>query len=945
MTSKAELETRIAELEAAQRRTEAIAEVSAKLSLANNEQEILETIIKSVAEHSPDTAVLEYFEVDESGQPYAVEIAALQDHAGQPVPLDVLPQIYFTIAEFPVFNLIVDAPDRPTFLEDIATDPRCDPGIREFSQTARIAASIAIPIKSGKRWHGLIAVNWFEPRTFDDELRALMNALTPRVADAVAGRRAYLDAQQARRRNETLYQISQGLSAARTEDEMLEVISQTVEGTGKVDIVLYYIDLDQAGEPEWLEVAAVRRSGDAQPGAPGMRFKFSDFPICNLFVNSPEQPVLAGNLATDEHVDAYSRAITTQLGYQALVIIPLTQAGRWVGALDFFWYETRSFGAEELAVYNALPALVAPAVDSRRAYLAVEQAREMSDQFYQTSQQLTTARSESEILSVLMPAFAQADVFLASLFYIDIDIDEAGQPEWAEIVAVWQAEGDPLTPLGTRIHLPDYPFSKLWFADPDHSLLVADMTQDERVDENTRAFYAQAGLQATAIIPLAPGGRWAGSICLSWLEPHQFSEQEKAVYNTLPSLMAPVVENRRLTLGLEQMVEERTAEIRRIYDLSVDMFGTADFNGFFKMLNPAWSKVLGYTLDELYARPFIEFVHPDDIASTNAAAAGLIKGKSAVSFENRYRCQDGSYKWLSWNSIPDIDNDLIYFVVRDITTQKQAEAERQRLLEEMHYLETSVTQAVDGIAIADMDGLFRFVNPAWLEMHGYERADELLGKPLSLNHSEEQLKHDVEPHFARLMQNGADQTEIGHIKKDGTPFPTWMSASLVRDDAGNAVGIVGVARDITEQKRAETESARLQEQIIEAQEQALRELASPIIPVMEGIIVMPLVGSIDTGRARQVTRALLSGISQHRARVAILDVTGVSVVDSGVADHLNKTIMAVRLKGAHTILTGLSDAVAETVVDLGIDWSDIETLRDLQSGLISAMNRLNIRFG
>ena len=101
--------------------------------------------------------------------------------------------------------------------------------------------------------------------------------------------------------------------------------------------------------------------------------------------------------------------------------------------------------------------------------------------------------------------------------------------------------------------------------------------------------------------------------------------------------------------------------------------------------------------------------------------------------------------------------------------------------------------------------------------------------------------------------------------------------------------------------------------------------------------------SIDTLRARDVTRRMLAGISEHQARVVILDITGVPIVDSGVAAHLNKTIQAARLKGAWTIVTGMSDAVAETIVDLGIDWTEIATLGDLQAGLQAALVRLGYR--
>jgi PAS domain S-box-containing protein len=146
-----------------------------------------------------------------------------------------------------------------------------------------------------------------------------------------------------------------------------------------------------------------------------------------------------------------------------------------------------------------------------------------------------------------------------------------------------------------------------------------------------------------------------------------------------------------------------------------------------------------------------------------------------------------------------------------------------------------------------------------------------------------------------------------------------------------------------ELKESISERERLQQEIIQVQRQALQELSTPIIPLMERIIVMPLIGSIDSLRAKDITRALLSGIREQRAKVVILDITGVPVVDSEVVDHLNKAIQAARLKGAHTIITGVSDAVAETCVGLGIDWSEIETLRDLQTGLLVALNSMGIQ--
>jgi PAS domain S-box-containing protein len=123
--------------------------------------------------------------------------------------------------------------------------------------------------------------------------------------------------------------------------------------------------------------------------------------------------------------------------------------------------------------------------------------------------------------------------------------------------------------------------------------------------------------------------------------------------------------------------------IDRFFDVSIDMLCVLDFNGYFKRLNPAWEKTLGFTRAELLAAPFIEFVHPDDRERTLAQNGSVRGGGHALRFENRYRCKDGSYRWLLWNAAPDFEHRVIYSVARDVTERRQAEAERERLLQEL----------------------------------------------------------------------------------------------------------------------------------------------------------------------------------------------------------------------------------------------------------------------
>jgi PAS domain S-box-containing protein len=121
----------------------------------------------------------------------------------------------------------------------------------------------------------------------------------------------------------------------------------------------------------------------------------------------------------------------------------------------------------------------------------------------------------------------------------------------------------------------------------------------------------------------------------------------------------------------------------RFFAESIDLLCFLDFNGYFKRLNPAWEKTLGYTREELMSRPFIEFVHPDDRARTLSQNAAVRTGGRALSFENRYMCKDGSFRWFRWNASPDAPERVIYSVARDVTESKRADEEREQLVTQL----------------------------------------------------------------------------------------------------------------------------------------------------------------------------------------------------------------------------------------------------------------------
>ncbi len=156
---------------------------------------------------------------------------------------------------------------------------------------------------------------------------------------------------------------------------------------------------------------------------------------------------------------------------------------------------------------------------------------------------------------------------------------------------------------------------------------------------------------------------------------------------------------------------------------------------------------------------------------------------------------------------------------------------------------------------------------------------------------------------------------------------------------GTLMGVCGIVTEITEQKRKEEERLLLREQVITAQEAALRELSSPLVPIADGVVAMPLVGSIDEKRAERIMTTLLDGIGHHGAHSVILDITGVRTVDANVASAIVSAARAVRLLGARVVVTGIRAEVARTFIEIGTDLEGIVTRGNLQSGIAFALRR------
>lgn len=240
-----------------------------------------------------------------------------------------------------------------------------------------------------------------------------------------------------------------------------------------------------------------------------------------------------------------------------------------------------------------------------------------------------------------------------------------------------------------------------------------------------------------------------------------------------------------------------------------------------------------------------------------------------------------------------------------------------------------------GIILLDVDGNVVSWNPGAQKIKGYS-AEEILGRHFSCFYPAEAVQRGFPAQeLAAAAESGRFEDEGWRIGKDGKPFWANVIITAMRDKDGTLLGFGKVTRDLTERRRAG--------QQIEQQARDILELSTPVMQLWEGIVAAPLIGSLDSQRTQQFMERLLERIVESNSSVALVDIMGVPTIDTQTAQHLIETISAVRLLGAQVVLTGVRPVIAQTLVHLGIDLSNITTRFSLAAGFRVALELQKLR--
>lgn len=332
--------------------------------------------------------------------------------------------------------------------------------------------------------------------------------------------------------------------------------------------------------------------------------------------------------------------------------------------------------------------------------------------------------------------------------------------------------------------------------------------------------------------------------------------------------------------------------------------------------NENFCEVMGYPLEDLAGKHHRIFCEEDYAASQDYEDFWK-KLREGQSFESVFKrlAKDGSEVWLqaSYNPVRDESGTIVRVVkfATDITESKERNAELQGMMEAIN--------RAQAVIVFDLEGTVLDANENFLSIFGYT-LDEVVGKHHRIFCEATYAESIAYQEFwQRLGKGEYDCGEFKRLSKDGSEV--WLQASYnpIFDAAGRPVKVVKFATNITAE--------------IQRRSLALLEMATPVTKIWDGVLFAPIVGIIDSKRAVDIMEKTLSSISENRASTLVIDISGVAIVDTAVANHLIKITKAAVLMGCQSVISGISPAIAQTITELGIELGSVRTTSTIETAL------------
>ncbi|MFT5051996.1 MAG: methyl-accepting chemotaxis protein [Chlamydiales bacterium] len=347
-----------------------------------------------------------------------------------------------------------------------------------------------------------------------------------------------------------------------------------------------------------------------------------------------------------------------------------------------------------------------------------------------------------------------------------------------------------------------------------------------------------------------------------------------------------------------------------------------DLDGNVIAANENFLRTLGYSADEVIGKHHRMFCDPDYAASPEYPEFWRkLGGGEYVAAEFKRLAKGGEEVWLraSYNPVFDKNGKAVRIVkfATDVTASKIQTAEYEGKMKAIDRVQAVIEFELDGTVIT--------ANENFLKIFGYG-LDAVVGQHHQIFCEPGYVESPEYPQFWQKL--GSGEYESGEFKRiSKTGADVWLQASYnpILDVEGRPFKIVKFASDITLE--------------IEKRSLALLEMSTPVTKIWEGVLFAPIVGIVDSKRSVDIMNKALSSIADTRARTLMLDIGGVAIVDTAVANHLIKIAKAAVLMGCNTIISGISPSIAQTIVELGIDLGSIQTTSTIEAALRDSITR------
>jgi PAS domain S-box-containing protein len=362
-----------------------------------------------------------------------------------------------------------------------------------------------------------------------------------------------------------------------------------------------------------------------------------------------------------------------------------------------------------------------------------------------------------------------------------------------------------------------------------------------------------------------------------------------------------------------------------------------DREGLLIYMNPAAQRMLGWQQEELLDHNMHEAIHFQRADGTHSSAEecpllDVMDSEKTVSNEDDvFTRKDGTMFPVAYTSAPiKMDGEIVGAVLsfRDITERKRAQAALQQSEQLYRFLAEAIPQQV---WTARPDGTLDYVNQRVLDY--FDRTEEqILGWGWQEMVHPDDLQNCNE-RWTRSLKTGEIYSIEFRLRRAADGSYRWHlgRALPMLDSGGQITRWFGTNTDIEEQKSLEERLAELSRQ----REQMLEEVSTPVVPVWRGVLALPLIGSLDSLRMQRATEAALSAVTRMGASAIIIDITGARIVDSHAVANLGNLVLALKLIGAETIVTGVGAHASQTLVRLGVDLTGMRTSRTFAEALAS----------